>query len=134
MDTYDGRPIRSWLWGISRRIAGSHNRTEGRAGRRLSVAPAPTESPRPDEVAERNEAIAFVDRFLRQLDEDKRAVFQLAEIEGVSAPEIGEILGVKLNTVYSRLRAARERFSRELERYRARERREDRQGDHERAR
>lgn len=97
MDTYDGRPIRSWLWGISRRIAGSHNRTEGRAGRRLSVAPAPTESPRPDEVAERNEAIAFVDRFLRQLDEDKRAVFQLAEIEGVSAPEIGEILGVKLS-------------------------------------
>ena len=48
-----------------------------------------------------------LDRILGTLDEDKRAVFVLAEIEQMSAPEIAEALGVNVNTVYSRLRAAR---------------------------
>jgi RNA polymerase sigma-70 factor (ECF subfamily) len=34
----------------------------------------------------------------------------LAALEQLTAPEIAEILEIKLNTVYSRLRAARERF------------------------
>ena len=34
------------------------------------------------------------------------------EIEGFSAPEIAEALAIKLNTVYSRLRVAREKFQR----------------------
>jgi RNA polymerase sigma-70 factor (ECF subfamily) len=34
----------------------------------------------------------------------------LTEIESMSAPQIADALGLKLNTVYSRLRTARERF------------------------
>ena len=48
-----------------------------------------------------------LDRILGTLDEDKRAVFVLVEIEEMSAPEAAEALGAKVNTVYSRLRAAR---------------------------
>jgi RNA polymerase sigma-70 factor (ECF subfamily) len=46
------------------------------------------------------------------LDEKKRAVLVLVELEGLSSPEIAKILGIGLNTVYSRLRAAREDFER----------------------
>jgi RNA polymerase sigma-70 factor (ECF subfamily) len=35
----------------------------------------------------------------------------MMDIEGHSAPEVSEALGVPLNTVYSRLRVAREEFT-----------------------
>lgn len=56
------------------------------------------------------EAARVLDRFLNSLDPDKRAVFVLAELEEMSAPEIGQALRAPVNTVYSRLRVARERF------------------------
>jgi len=49
-------------------------------------------------------------------------VFVLAELEQMSAPEIAEATGLKLNTVYSRLRLARAEMEKALERHRARER------------
>ena len=44
---------------------------------------------------------------LEQLPEDQRLIFALTELEELSAPEIAAALGIKLNTVYSRLRLAR---------------------------
>ena len=41
-----------------------------------------------------------------RLDRDKRAVFVLSEIEGMTAPEVSDALGIPLGTAYSRLRAA----------------------------
>jgi RNA polymerase sigma-70 factor, ECF subfamily len=38
-------------------------------------------------------------------------VFVMTDLEQMSAPEISEALGVNLNTVYSRLRAARAAFN-----------------------
>ena len=58
--------------------------------------------------------------FLDSLDEDKCAVFVLAEIEGCSGPEIAARLDVNLNTVYARLRAARRRFDTAVEERRQR--------------
>ena len=37
---------------------------------------------------------------MRQLNEDQRDVFVLAELEELSAPEIATVLGTPLNTVY----------------------------------
>ena len=45
----------------------------------------------------------------------------LAELEQMTAPEIADSLGVNLNTVYSRLRAARQKFEAALKRHQARE-------------
>ena len=56
------------------------------------------------------EAVRFLDRFLATLDDARRAVFVMADIEQVSAPEISVALAVKVNTVYSRLRSARAAF------------------------
>jgi RNA polymerase sigma-70 factor (ECF subfamily) len=54
------------------------------------------------------------------LSDDKREVFVLTELEQLSAPEIGLLLELNVNTVYARLRAARADFERALQRHRAR--------------
>ncbi len=54
--------------------------------------------------------------FLDRLDEDKRAVFVLAELEEMPAPQIAEAVGTNVNTVYSRLRAARAELGNALSR------------------
>ena len=45
--------------------------------------------------------------FLETLDDDRRAVFVLAELEQMTAPEIAEALNANPSTVYSRLASAR---------------------------
>ena len=44
------------------------------------------------------------------MDDDKRAVFVLSELEDVPAADIAALEGTKLFTVYSRIRAARAQF------------------------
>jgi RNA polymerase sigma-70 factor (ECF subfamily) len=63
-----------------------------------------------EDVLSRREAVEAVSNFLDELDEPQRQVFYLADVEGMTAPEISAALGVKLNTVYGRLRLARKRF------------------------
>ena len=70
---------------------------------------------------ERVEAMRIVDQLLATLDEDKREVFVLAEIEQMTGLEIAEIVEANPNTVASRLRAARRDFEKALVRFRAQE-------------
>jgi RNA polymerase sigma-70 factor (ECF subfamily) len=56
-----------------------------------------------------------VRRFLAGLDDDKREVFALVEIEGLAVPEVAQMCDIKLNTAYSRLRLARQAFARAVE-------------------
>jgi hypothetical protein len=62
-------------------------------------------------------------RFVDELEPERWSVFVLSEIEGLRGSEIAAELGLNLNTVYARLRSARQAFERTLRRYRARERR-----------
>lgn len=106
--------LRSWLFGTARRVASDFRRGRRRHERRIQAfAVAHSDQPR-ERVAERAEAAEFVQRFLDNLDHDKRMVFILADLEGFTAPEISQALDVKLNTVYSRLRAARAEFERAI--------------------
>lgn len=115
--------VKTWLFGIALRVARSHRRRMARKGR---VDPLPpdvlSEELDPEAEVEKRKAAQFLDAFLESLDEDKRAVFVLAEIEQMTAPEIEQAIGVKLNTVYSRLRAARKAFEAAVKRHLARER------------
>lgn len=120
---FEGRStVRTWLFGIALRVAREH----GRRGRKHGtpsdgVADLPDEAaPNPLELAERGEARRLLDALLAELDEDKRAAFILAELEGMSAPEIAAGLGVNVNTLSSRLRAARKQFEAALALHRAR--------------
>lgn len=105
--------VRGWLWGIARGVAANHRRGRARAARReqvsFEVVPPPTPID-PEQQVRVAEAAAVVLRFLDQLPADKRAVFELADIEGLSCPEIAGLLELELGTVYAQLRTARRRF------------------------
>jgi len=111
---YDGRSMRSWLYGITRRVVLHHHRGMTRAERRTRLAPVPGPVPDPEEHTAQHEAAAIVESFVASLDEDQRMVFVLVELEGTPIPEIAEALGIGINTLYSRLRLARRRFERWL--------------------
>lgn len=118
LPTFDERrgSLRSWLYGIGRRVVLHHHRAAHRRDRRLAlVATSREPAPDPEDVVARVQAASLVERFLAELDVDKREVFVLADIEGMTAPEIAAALRTKLNTVYSRLRVARQRFERFVE-------------------
>ena len=109
-------PLRPWLFTIVRNIALRHRRRASKEAARFLHAPgdeAPCADPGddPHQCAERRESLALAAQALACLDEAKREVFVFCQIEGFSAPEVAEIVGAPLNTVYSRLRSARREFS-----------------------
>jgi RNA polymerase sigma-70 factor (ECF subfamily) len=108
---YDGRAaLSSWLFGIARGVASNHRRGESRAQRRLELVAPPPSPDTPEEQARKQQAAALVRSFLEGLDRDKRLVFELSDIEGMKGREIADALDVNVNSVYSRLRAARKLF------------------------
>ncbi|WP_437676372.1 RNA polymerase sigma factor [Sorangium sp. So ce131] len=103
--------VKAWLFAIVCRVARDHRRLARRKGGGEELpAGVADRAPGPAEQLEQVEALKLVDALLAELDDDKRAVLVMAEIEELSAPEIAAALDVKLNTVYSRLRAARREF------------------------
>lgn len=58
----------------------------------------------------------LVVRALEALDFDRRVALVLHDLEGVTAPEIATLTDAPLNTVYSRIRLARELFRAEIAR------------------
>ena len=118
--------VRTWLFGICMHVA----RTDRRRRRRREppgvqidddILPGPHHEG-PDARVENAQGVQLVHQLLDELDDDKRAVFVLAELEQMSTFEIAEALGVKRNTVASRLRAARQEFEQAVGRHRARDR------------
>lgn len=55
-----------------------------------------------------------IDRLLDRLGPRTRAAWEMSELLGMSGPEIASELGLPLNTVYSRVRLAREQLQRVL--------------------
>ena len=113
LDAYDpSRPIRPWLFGIAFRVVSDYRR---KASFRREVPHADREvhDPRPSahELVEAREARAVVHEALEALPLEQRAVFVMHELEGHSIPEIATGLDISLNTLYSRLRLARKRFT-----------------------
>ncbi|HEX7669674.1 MAG TPA: sigma-70 family RNA polymerase sigma factor [Polyangiaceae bacterium] len=110
--------VKTWLFGIVVRVVATHRRAAARRPTEpLDDAPAAPGSA-PEELTEAREAAHLVRKLLEELTDDRRAVFVLTELEQMSAPEISAALGVNLNTVYSRLRAARHDFETALTRHR----------------
>lgn len=107
---------RGWLYGILRNVARRSKAKHARPP--LHLAPRP-DAP-PDEALDWRRAAGVVERFLAGLDDDKREVFVLCELEGLTAPEAAAATGTKLNTIYSRLRTVRALFTKTLTREDAR--------------
>jgi len=106
------RPLRPWLFGFAFRIASTHRRlARHRFEHPCDTIEALDATPSAEESLERREAQALVDRALEDLGLEQRAVFVLHEIDAYKMPEIAAALSIPLNTAYSRLRLARDRFT-----------------------
>ena len=106
---FEGRSsLRTWIYGICARTASDYRRS-GRVRREILTEDPPEapESGRQHDALAMKQARVVLDRILDQLDEDKRAVFVLYEIEELSMAEVADALGCPLQTAYSRLHAAR---------------------------
>lgn len=104
--------LRSWIYGITRRVASTHRRSK----RTLLITSDPEklepellqpQRSSPLQHAELSEQTDLLEQLLRELDPQKREVIIMAELHEMSAPDIALALSIPLNTVYSRLRAAR---------------------------
>jgi RNA polymerase sigma-70 factor (ECF subfamily) len=108
--------LRGWLFGIARRVAKDYRRSLGRKGvpvefeedRIQSLAPDPQES------HEAGEELEIVRAFADGLDDEWRAVFFLALVEGLPAAEVAETLDLNAGTVYSRVRTMRQKLAEHL--------------------
>lgn len=103
--------LRSWLFGITKRVALHHRRAAARHQRRLRIVPTPPRQPTPDEEVARRRVVSHIEAFLDGLPPGKRLVFALADIEGMPAVEVARSLGINVNTAYARLRSARQAFT-----------------------
>lgn len=110
--------VRSWVFGIAINVAREHRRRArswAKVEPRVSELPPPVAAT-PDEAVACNQALRLLDSILDELDDDRRAVLVLAEWEEMTASEIAAALNVNVNTVYTRLRAARADFDAALAR------------------
>ncbi len=125
-DLHGAGLARSWIYSIVVHVAGDHRRLQRRKG--LSRATDASELPDTHALnayqhIERKQAVELLDRLLDELDEQRREVLVLVELEQLSVPEVAQLLGANINSIYTRLRAARQDFAQFLSRHRARERR-----------
>jgi RNA polymerase sigma-70 factor (ECF subfamily) len=115
--------LRTWIYGIAVRSASDYRR------RAHVLREVPTEMPgdqalEAPQIAfiEQREARAQLDALIAELDEDKRAVFVLFEMEEFLMSEVADAVGCPLQTAYSRLHAARRQLEGAVARLQLRER------------
>jgi len=97
-DLDPARPVRPWLFGIARKVAAATRR------KRREHPALPPEVATPSDVSGDRELLW---KALDQLDDDRRIVIVLHDVEGYTGADIARDLGVPVNTVHSRLRLAR---------------------------
>ena len=112
--------LKTWLFAIALRTARSYRR------QRQSVPADALEQlagagPTPHDALAQVEALRIMDDVLAAMDDERRALFIMVELEQIAVPEAAQVLGLKLNTAYSRLRLAREDFNAIVKRHQARD-------------
>ncbi len=134
LSDFEGRSsVKTWLFGIVLRTVRDHRRTlrrkpgqlgtpqcEGSDGTGMDCLTASNDDG-PHESAAKAQAVRLLHVLLDTLDDEKREVFVLAELEQMAVPEIAMAIDVNANTVYARLRAARHAFDEALARHHARD-------------
>lgn len=139
-DSFDPRAssVETWLFGIVLRVAHYHKRTLRRRLARLvpwfrdtSLLEISSDHDGPAEVVAKRQAALVLDRLLEELTDPQREILVLVDVEQISVPEASAVLGINMNTAYTRLRAARLRFQNAVNRLKATERLREGGGEHE---
>ncbi|HEY0468388.1 MAG TPA: sigma-70 family RNA polymerase sigma factor [Polyangiaceae bacterium] len=118
--------LKSWIYSVARRTVSNHHRAvRARGGKGMTLVDDQLESPQPTpfDVTQKNSDLLLLANLLAELEEPKREVFALVEIEEMTVPEVADALDIPLNTAYSRLRAARLAFEAAVARHDARDQR-----------
>ncbi|MFK7989978.1 MAG: RNA polymerase sigma factor [Sandaracinaceae bacterium] len=110
------RPVRPWLFGIAYRVAlGMRRRASGN-----EVLGAATDTPSsargPEDRAAMGQRWQLALRALDMIPLERRTVFIMHLVDGISVVEIARVLEIPLNTAYSRLRLAKVDFDRAVDR------------------
>jgi len=118
--------LRPWLYTITLQVVRNHRRTLRRRSPHASTGPVDpdtlaTSSVNPETSVQMREASRILHEILDGFDDSLREVFVLVELEQLSVPEVAAVVGANLNTVYSRLRLAREAFDAAAKRHRVRD-------------
>lgn len=133
LPSFDGSRalLTTWLYEIALRVGRRYRAQMAKdVSRRVTIPPGRLdeaenpclEAPGCSDLScelEHAERVALARRALDALDAEKREAFVLGCVEQRSAPEIAELTSVPLNTVYSRIRAARRLFAAEIARLEA---------------
>jgi len=100
--------LRTWIYGICVRTASDYRR-RAHVVREVFEAESTRLAQPADQVERviRRESLECLGRILDLLDEEKRAVFVLYEIEELSMTDVAIALQCPIQTAYSRLHAAR---------------------------
>ena len=94
-DDFEGRSaVKTWLFGIAWNVARNLSRSKSRREDPLSEALVDGRHLGQEEAAARSEAVKTLYELLDGLDDDKRAVFVMAELEEMGAREIAAVTGV----------------------------------------
>lgn len=110
----DSQPL-TYLLGIALKLAANARRAQRRKGLLVPVPETLADRGRSaEEELDRRRRLHALDRTLSVLPDEQREVLVLCDLERLTAPEVSEVLGVKLNTVYSRLRLARATLTQQL--------------------
>jgi RNA polymerase sigma-70 factor (ECF subfamily) len=100
--------VRTWVYGICLRVASDHKRlAHVRREVATDVPPEGSVDPVQEDTAALRQACARLDAILDTLDDTKRAVFVLYELEELTMADVALAIGCPLQTAYSRLHAAR---------------------------
>ncbi len=109
--------LRSWLFGITRRVCKDHRRSQARRGPHVELDQQREVDPGGDPQAHLvgRQALQVVERYVEGLEEENRALFFLTLLEGLPIADAARALNLNANTTYSRVRALRQELQGLLE-------------------
>ena len=130
LPSFEGRcALKTWVFGFVVSAVRNYRRKKRRRSDRATLVELSWQATQsaplcdPYELAACAQAESILKRVAREIGEDKAAVVVLSEFEGWSMHEISSLLGINVNTLYSRRRTGRVEFEEALARLLANERR-----------
>jgi len=114
--------VSTWLYTVARSFCIKKRRTSKFAPTETVslddvAGEAEAKDAAPDDAAADRELSAHLERAIRSLEPASREVLVLRDVEGLTAPEVAEVLGVSVDAVKSRLHRARAEVRSKLDAY-----------------
>jgi RNA polymerase sigma-70 factor, ECF subfamily len=120
--------VKTWVFGILQNSVRMHRRTLARksptvrgGGVVVDAELVGSTDDSPYELVSRGQALQLAHGILDSLADEKREVFVLVDLEQWSVVDAAEALGMNVNTISARLRAARKEFAHAAHRIRIRD-------------